>query len=174
MISRLFIYNWYDICLLINWYQDFCFSIGIVSLLIGINMQFIDTFLIGINMHFIDTFLIGIIFDLTPHWYRFCFRQKGGEHILLFWLFTPLLIHCFEQKGREKFIDLVLLFPFYWWLFLCIKKGEKILFCFDCLPFCWWLTKRGRIIWEFMHVWYMFYMHSYVFAYIKFNIEFNW
>ena len=33
------------ICLLINWYQDFCFSIGIVSLLIGINMHFIDTFL---------------------------------------------------------------------------------------------------------------------------------
>ena len=103
------------ICLFINWYQDFSFSIGICSLLIGI------------NMNFIDIFLIGIIFDLTPYWHCFCFRPKGGEHLILF--VYPLLILCFEQKG-----------------------GENVLFLFG--PLCWWLTKRGRKICVYMHVLY--------------------
>ena len=112
MILRLFIYNWYVVCLLINWYQDFCFSIGIVS------------FLIGINMHFIDTFLIGIIFDLTPHCYRFCFRQKG-ENI-------PLLILCFEQKEEKNIFFICFVFnPFVddWQ-----KGGEE--FEFICMFVC--------------------------------------
>ena len=75
------------------------------------------------------------------------------------WL-SPLFgfVFCVRQKGGEKFIDLVLHFTLYWWLFLCIKKGEKILFCFDFLPLCWWLTKRGRKILSLFE----FYMHIYV------------
>ena len=96
MISRLFIYNWYVICLLINWYQDFYFSIGIVSLLIGI------------FMHFIDTFLIGIIF---------VFRPKGGEHPLIDSL-------CWTKRGEEYvFISFVLfLTP----LLMIDKRGRRI------------------------------------------------
>ena len=85
-----------------NWYQHFCLEIQILLCLISIDIKivylqlvcclftyqlvsrflFFDwysfTFLIGIKMHFIDTFLIGIIF---------VFRQKGGEHPLIDFLF---------------------------------------------------------------------------------------
>ena len=82
----------------------------------------------------------------------FVFRQKGGEHCLL----TLCCSIVSNKKGEKDLLMIVLHFTLYWWLILCIKKGEKILFCFDCLPLCWWLTKRGRIICEFN----MFNMHE--------------
>ena len=42
-----------------------------------------------------------------------------------------------------------------YWLCFCFRQkgGDHCLYCFGCLPLCWWLTKRGRIIWEFnMHI----------------------
>ena len=45
--------------------------------------------------------------------------DKKGENIIFI---DPLLIHCFEQKGGEKFIDVVLLFTP---LLMIDKKGEK-------------------------------------------------
>ena len=97
-----------------------------------------------------------IMFNLN--WYQyFCLFSFNWYQDAILWHFfnwylnwlSPLfgfIFFYFRQKGGEKCIDLVLHLTLYWCLILCIKKGEKILFCFDCLPFCWWLTKRGRII----------------------------
>ena len=64
----------------------------------------------------------------------YCFNWlKRGERflplILLFGLFNPFLIFLFGKKGEKNLFDLILL----WTL-------------------CWWLTKRGRSIWVYMHV----------------------
>ena len=50
-------------------------------------------------------------------------------------------------------IILVLIAPLIGIIFVLDKKGENILFCF-LWPLCWWLTKRGRSIWVYMHVLY--------------------
>ena len=100
------------------------------------------------------------VFKVTPYWLCFCFRQKGGEHCL----------YCFDwqrKKGGRKIIYPSLTF-----------------YGFDCLPLCWWLTKRGRIICEFnMHYIKLnqisnredvFNMHD-LFMYSKFVMfNFNW
>ena len=102
------------ICLLINWYQDFSFSIGIWF---------------GINMHFIDIFLIGIIFNLTPFDIVFVLDKKGEN--ILFYLITLYWFYVSNKKGEKNV--LFLFGPLCWWL---TKRGRRILYaCFICM-FC--------------------------------------
>ena len=110
---------------------------------------------IGIKM------LLWHIFNWYLHWlsplfgFCFCFRQKGGEHFL----FYPFVDSLFRTKrGRKKFIDLVLLLPLYWWLFLCIKKGRRFCFVLVFTPLLM-IDKKGEKDFEFVWV---LYMHIYV------------
>ena len=131
MVSRLFIYNWNVICLLINWYQDFCLSIGIVSLL--------NWYQYALHWHI----LIGIIFELTPYWHCFCFRQKGEEHFVLF-SFISLLVLCFEQKGEKNmFLFVLSLTP----LLMIDKKGEKNLSLYAFYLVCMFYVVFIKFIW---------------------------
>ena len=38
-----------------------------------------------------------------------------------------------------------------WSIFVSDKKGKNMFYYF-LSPLCWWLTKRGRSIWVYMHV----------------------
>ena len=86
---------------------------------------------------------------VTPYWPCFCFRQQGGEHCF----------YCFDwQKGEERFLPLILFMVLIVYPFVddWQKGGER--FEFDI----WFLSLYAYFGWV--------YMHSYVFAYIKFNI----
>ena len=91
--------------------------------------------------------------------------------IFFYWyhvfIVTPYwLCFCFRQKGGEHYFSCF--WPFCWFL-VSNKKGEKnLLFCFWFYPFIDDWQKGGELFVSF-------YMHTYVFAYIKFNyIKFNW
>ena len=120
LVSRLFSYNWYVICLLINWYQDVLFSIDIwmfnasftfISIGIIWYRHSVKCFYAHFNWYHLCTslthFLIGIMFVVTLYW--FFVLNKKGENILF------------------------LLLPLCWWL---TKRGRRIWVCSLYACFC--------------------------------------
>ena len=104
------------------------------------------------------------------NWYQdfICFLTIGINAFIYFQLVSILkmFLYSFQLISFMHFIDIFLLLvscfmsPLYW-LFVLNKKGENILLLL--LPLCWCLTKRGRSIWVYMHVLFVF-----------ISLSFNW
>ena len=118
-----------------------------IILFIDIKM-FIWMFLIGIKMLLL--LKIGInVFMFPFNWY---------QDALLWHIFFGILIDChplftsflfLDKKGEN--IAFIVFNPFVDSL-VRTKRGRRIYWFIFTLTLCWWLTKRGRIIWVYMHV----------------------
>ena len=105
---------------------------------LSIGRHFLKCFYVHFQLVSICTslthFLIGIIFDCTPYWHCFCFRQKGEEHFVLY-SFTPLLM--IDKKG-EKNLRLYA-------CFVCMFCLSRNIVCF--LLVCCLLVLRAFYFW---------------------------
>ena len=131
-IGILFTVNFYSHLYVENWFYFDIICSKWQILTIGIFL-YQDVYLNIFNWYqdFICFLAIGINALFTFYWYMFTFN----------WYQNVLHWHIFNWYHYWLYPLLISFF---------LTKRENIFLFYSTL--CWWLTKRGRIIWVYMHV----------------------
>ena len=128
-------------------------------LTIGIKM-FICLLSIGIKKELVIKFIY-ISFILVSKFWLVSSKFVFNASFIFNWHFLKFLLMCSLSIGiMMHYIDIffnwyhvgfVLISPLEVFFLFRTKRG-RICFISFLWPLCWWLTKRGRSIWVYMHV----------------------
>ena len=120
-----------------------------VYLSIGIKILFLLS--IGLCFHFVLKMFVRDLFQCLIY-------LSIGRHFLKYLcsLSIGINMHFIDTSFNWYHIWL---YPLLTLFFVLDKMGKNILFCI-LSPLCWWLTKRGRRIWDYMHVLYMHVLYT--------------